>query len=237
MKVKGFLYNVRKVGNLSNMSDQEMLNLAECHLQDNAATWMMDLEEEGKKPESLDELEKMMLAEFVPSDERARARMKLMSLQQKKSIESHITTFQELVAVCKMPISETYLFFFLSLNGKFKEECTKQFPTGEPKSMKEVYNFARTIDRSIQWNPSEVKDGKGKDPKPNVKKVVHKESGSPPKKEDSTVSWGPAKKGERNLYRSKDRCFVCGCTGYKTKTCSCHEKSDENSDKNNDPKE
>lgn len=246
VKVKGFIYNVRKVGALSNMDEAQLLTLAECHLQDNAASWMMRLEESDAKPTTLDQLQTMMVKEFVPSDERSRARMKLLTLQMKKNAESHISHFQDLVQMCNMPLSETYLFFFMSLTGKFKEEFTKKFPTGEPDNMQEVYDFARTIDRSIQWSKSADKGdnpgSSGRNSGFGGKKDVPRtkpNGGRKPNKDDGALSWGPAKKGERNIYRSNDRCFFCGVKGYSTNSCDCKKgsKDDPKSSGSEDPKE
>ena len=135
-----------------------MLALAECHLQANAAAWMMRMEKADTKPTTLDELQNMLIKEFVPPDERSRARMRLLTLQMRqKATEAHIACFQELVEMCSMPLSETYLFFFMSFSGKFKEEFTKKFPTGEPEDRQTVYDFARTIDLSIQWSKTTEK--------------------------------------------------------------------------------
>ena len=256
VKVKGFIYNVRKVGKLSGMTDLELLDLAECHLQSHAATWMMKLEKDKKKPSTLNEMETMMLKEFVPSDERARARMKLMTFKQSKDMETHITRFQELVEVCSMGVTETYLFFFLSLKGKFKEECTKEFPTGEPDEMQVVYDFVRTVDRSLQWNPETESSTRGSNAGGQGSQGPwnsggrggkggkgNKETGNPnndkgnsKKKDDDLESWGPCQRKERSLYRKADRCFHCGFKGYSTKSCGCHKKPSGDSNNESAPK-
>ena len=234
VKVKGFIYNVRKVGALSNMNESQMLALAECHLQSNAAGWMMRMEKANTKPGTLDELQDMLIKEFVPSDERSRARMKLLTLQMKRSTEAHITLFQELVEMCSMPLSEMYLFFFMSLTGKFNEEFTKNFPTGEPQDIQLVYDFARTIDRSLQWGKSSEKgssphvsgsSGSALAQMPYSVKSQNRGNGlnkAPlASKDGNLLSWGPANQGEKNMYRQNDRCFKCGVKGFKSDTCNC----------------
>ena len=74
---------------------------------------MTKLEKVNRKTSSLTELEALTLKEFVSSDERARARMKLMTFKQTKDVDSHIMRFQELVEVCNMGVTEMYLFFIL----------------------------------------------------------------------------------------------------------------------------
>ena len=242
VKVRGFVYNVRKVGALSCMNEAQMLALAECHLQANAAAWMMSMEKADTKPTTLDELQNMLIKEFVPSDERSRARMSLLTLQMRqKATEAHIACFQELVEMCSMPLSETYLFFFMSLSGKFKEEFTKKFPTGEPEDMQTVYDFARTIDRSIQWSKTTEKgspnqsSGSTSSAPPRGTLVlyrgqkegfnVHRSAST--QKDENLLSWGPAKQGEKNMYRRNDRCFSCGGKGFKAGTCACKKNDKE----------
>ncbi|PXF44159.1 hypothetical protein BWQ96_06086 [Gracilariopsis chorda] len=84
-KVKSFFYSIPKYGKLCNYSEHNMLDLAECYLQDRAASWMMRLENENRKPTSLEELQKTMVDEFVPANEKASAPVKLMDLRMKDS--------------------------------------------------------------------------------------------------------------------------------------------------------
>ena len=235
IKVKGFIYNVRKVGALSSMSEPQMLALAECHLQAVAANWMMRLEQTKTKPATLEQLESLMIKEFVPSDERARARMKLITLHMKTSVDAHLTQFQELLHCVNMPLSEVYLFLFLSLPPAFKEELTKKFPTGEPKGMTEVYEFIRTLERSHQWarrfNRPDSFDSFTPLKKPTGTAPRGTSSPAPKLRERSKtkdsnlLSWGPAQKGERNHYRRNDRCFKCGNKGYSKGACDCSGKT------------
>ena len=67
-KAKSFIYSFQKVGALSCMSEQDMLALADCYLNDAAAKWMMHLESSDSKPTSLTSLQSKMMAEFVPAD-------------------------------------------------------------------------------------------------------------------------------------------------------------------------
>lgn len=73
-KVKGFISNVRRVGCLcNNVDESKLLQLAECHLQDRASTWLTRLEDHDEKPVTLAELQAAMIKEFVPSNEKAKA--------------------------------------------------------------------------------------------------------------------------------------------------------------------
>ncbi len=121
-KVRGFIYNVRKTGKLTNLTEEKLVELAECHLQDKAAAWIMRLEQNDAKPTTIDDLQTMMISEFVPHDERARAKARLMNMELKTSIETHIEKFQDLIEICATPISEAYIYFFMSLPAVYKEE-------------------------------------------------------------------------------------------------------------------
>lgn len=82
-KVKSFLYNVKKSAVFSKMSEERTVALAECYFTDIAASWMMRLEEEGRKPQTMAELQAAMIKEFVPPDEKARAKIELMNFKMK----------------------------------------------------------------------------------------------------------------------------------------------------------
>lgn len=84
-RVKSFFYSIKKYGTLCNYSEAKMVALAECHLQDRAASWMLGLERENQKPETLEELRQEMIREFVPTNERAAARVRLMDIKLKDS--------------------------------------------------------------------------------------------------------------------------------------------------------
>ncbi len=118
-------YNVRKVGALSNMPEERMLELDECYLQDKAAAWMMRLEKTNKKLTTITELQECMISEFVPSYEVTRAKHALVKIKYKSNIENHISRFQDYVEICSTPLSEEYLFFFLSLPPKYREKYTR----------------------------------------------------------------------------------------------------------------
>lgn len=56
-----------------------------------------------------------MVKGFVPSNERVRAQLKLMTIKMRSKIDKHIDEFTHLVKVCETPTSETSSFFFTSL--------------------------------------------------------------------------------------------------------------------------
>lgn len=64
----------------NNVDEDKLLQLAECHLQDPASTWITRLEVREEIPATLATLQKAIIKEFVPSNEKARAKLKLMAL-------------------------------------------------------------------------------------------------------------------------------------------------------------
>ncbi len=88
------------------MDDAQTLALAEWHLQEKAAAWIMRLESTALKPVTFADFESAMLTEFVPSDERARAKTRLLRLKINGNtrIEQHITLFQSLLDVANVPL-------------------------------------------------------------------------------------------------------------------------------------
>ena len=99
--------------------------------------------------------------------------------------------------------------------------------------MQAVYDFARTVDRSIQWSKTGGRQdsqstsgsgsGSGVSGRGTDRKNNHDAGGrSSTSKNDSLETWGPAKtKSERSLYRRSDRCFKCGFKGYRAGACNC----------------
>ncbi len=235
VRVKGFFYSIKTVGKLSKMSEENLLALAECHLQDKASRWIMRLEREGKKPITLDELQSEMLKEFVPSDEQTQAKSKLIKLKFKSNMEKHIATFQEYVQICDTPKSEAYLFFFMGLTPKYKEEFIKKYPTEDPSSVQEVYEYARTIDMSVTWGQEE-KDTLTK-PSPTASKNNDNSNLKVKRKallqNKDAVSWGKAKKGEGDIYRKDDRCMKCGKKGWSDKSHPCRKDQVKREDQKN----
>ena len=207
-----------------------MLNLADCYLRDRAATWMMNLEATECKPKKVSDLQEAMSKEFVPADEKARAKTKLMKHKLIRSVESYVSTFRDLVEICRTPRSEAYLFFFTGLSDELKEEFTKKHPTGEPASLQEVYEHARTLEMAMQWNRKSTKHGTDRSNKSGnglapSKKGYKKEGTSKTKtkiRDKDAPYWGPFGDGERNVYRKNARCYDCG--GKYTPSHTCSEK-------------
>lgn len=54
-------------------------------------------------------------------------------------------TFKGLTETLEMPRSEAYRFFLDSFADHYEEEFTKGYPTGDPLSMQNVYDHARTF--------------------------------------------------------------------------------------------
>ncbi len=75
-------------------------------------------------------------------NEKARARIQLMS----KSMEKHIAKFRRSDGDVWYSNGRGVHFLFMSLTDVFKLELLKRFPESNPRSVDEVYEFARTID-------------------------------------------------------------------------------------------
>lgn len=194
-RVKSFVYNLRKTGRLSGYNEWQMIELADCYLQDRAAIWMMGLERDGKKPRTTEELQEAMIREIVSQNELARAKTRLMKLKQTGTMENYISTFRDLVELCETPLSEAYLFFFNRLNDSFKEEFTKLYPTGEPKDFPEVFEHARTLDLARQWTTKSFERtvASGSKKRNLSRNWQNREWKDKPVKDSSNPVWGPAK--------------------------------------------
>lgn len=244
-KVKSFVFNVRKVGQMNKMSEASMVAFADCYLQDRAARWMMRLEDSNEKPSSMSELQDAMIKEFIPPDEKARAKKKLMTLKLLKTVEQYILSFRDLVDICGTPLSESYLFFFTGLPDEYKQEFTKKYPTAEPPDMLEVYEHARTLEMAQQWNskrpgrasdkPSKADDKKGS--RRQGKRDSPAETKNDRTKDKDSLLWGPAEPHERTLYRRSARCYDCGARYSPDHSCDDKEKGKKGSSTENSPKE
>ncbi len=139
------------------MYDSRLLALTECHFEDKAASWMMRLEQSNQKQMNIAALQASMIKEFVPPDEKARAKIKLMNCHMKGSVDKHITYFPDLVEIYGTPLSETYIIFFMILPVSHKEVLKKRFTTEDPEDMLTVNEFVRTVDRARQWTSKDSK--------------------------------------------------------------------------------
>ena len=199
-RVKAFVYNIRKVGQIATMTEPDMLALADCYLQDRAATWILGLEHANKKPKTVSDLQVALIREFVPPDEQARAKAKLMKLKLLKTVDGYINQLRELVDICQTPLSEAYLFFFSGLPDDFKEEFTKKYPTGMADNLQDVYKHARTIEMASQWNIVSAKRKKAHSSRSNDGNSTNtgneKRDRPTPKRSErhldkEALSWGP----------------------------------------------
>lgn len=241
-KFRSFFYSVCKFGALNHYSDEQMLAFAECYLQDRAAFWIMRLEREGNKPTSLDALKKAMIEEFVPANEKAKARVRLMDIKvsQSDDLEDHIAKFEDLITLCDTPVNEAYVYFFNSLPSTYKAKFAEKFPTSQPissigePSIHVAYEYARTLDLSYKLSTAKNEDsGRKQDTSGYRDKRQEREKDSQRSKgkrnekykkewkDDSTVCWGPAQQGEGGIYRKYDRCCVCGLKGWSEPSHPC----------------
>ena len=94
IKVKGVIFSVRRVARLAgNQEEGSSLELAVCQLIEKAASWITRLEAENRMQNSIDDSYKAMMDEFIPANEKIRARIKLISIKKKQSIYQHIEEF------------------------------------------------------------------------------------------------------------------------------------------------
>lgn len=84
-----------------------------------------------------------MVKEFVPSSEKAKAQLKLLTFQIRQKLDKHIEDFRELVEICNTPVHEAYAFFIMSVPQYFKGEMAEEFPESDPDSVYEVFKCAR----------------------------------------------------------------------------------------------
>ena len=94
----------------------------------------MRLESRGEKPTDVDALQMAMLKEFVQSDECARAKVRLMEIKMRSSMDEHVSKFKRLVEITEVPENEEYIFFFMSLPGKYIQKMSEKYPSGMPPS-------------------------------------------------------------------------------------------------------
>lgn len=91
LRVRSFILGIRKVTSLcKNDSETQEVDIAVCLLRDHADLWYARATNDGATFSNLLELEKAMLAGFVPANERAMARVALIQLRYNGSLEKHI---------------------------------------------------------------------------------------------------------------------------------------------------
>lgn len=132
-KINGFICNVRRVGRLSNNNDEsKLVQLAECHLQDRASTWINRFEERSDKPQPLQQLQNAMMRQFVPSNEEAKAQPNLLPFTLRVTLDKHVNDFIEPMEICETPKREARAFLFMSASQYLKGELTKGVPRIRP---------------------------------------------------------------------------------------------------------
>lgn len=252
-KVKSFFYSIHKFGILNKYNDEQLVAFAECYLQDRAASWIMRLETNGTKPTTLEDLKKAMIKEFVPANEKAKARVRLMDIKshQSSDLEEHIAKFEDLVSLCDTPVNEAYIYFLNSLPQVYKAKFTEKFPTSQPvdvtgqPSILTAYECARTLDLSYKMSGKHKEEGlpkqeysqkgkrdhrsrdKGQQRLPNRQNNRRKREW----KDEDAVCWGPAQSGEGGIYRKFDRCCVCGLKGWSNPSHPCRKDNRESKEK------
>ncbi len=146
-----------------------------------------------------------MMHKFVPNNEKTRAISKLWSLKMSGSMDKHISEFLDLINLAEDTDQESYNYFFNSLHGKYKKEFISEYSSTEFPSMQEVFKFARKLDFSDEFDADRA-PSKGSSQKfdksisgqvtPGGNSSVGKFQRSTNAKDPSSVSWGPAGKGE-----------------------------------------
>lgn len=236
-KVKSSIYNVKKAGAFSGISEERLLALAECYFTDSAAVWLMNLEERGEKPASIEALQRSMIKEFVPPHEQARAKVRLMEIKMKGSMDSHVSKFKKLIEITAVLENEEYIFFFMSLPGNFKQNFSEKYPAGVPPQkgcMRAVYDDARNWALALKWSEEDGTDTAKSLPKDKWRSEkpskYHKESQTRKdqkifsSKDNSMESWGHAQSGEKLIYIKAGRCMECGKRGWSDLDHPCRKK-------------
>lgn len=153
--VRGFIFNVKKVAALSNLSRSNMLALAVFHLQGKDATLYMRLEDACKNPMNLRELQITMIGEFVPPDEEANCKVKLLNLQMKGNIGFHFSTFRHLIELSDTSKSKAYEMLLRIQSGDYKKFMTSTSPSGMASDMIPIHEYAHTHERAYHWKPEQ----------------------------------------------------------------------------------
>ncbi len=103
----------------------------------------------------------------------------------------------------------------------------KRFPTGEPSTLSEVYEHARTLELAQEWFLSSQQPSSSTRFAVAAPSSRSKPSGvtqNQKEKDDDLESWGRARKGEGPLYKRKDRCMKCDKKAYSDPNHPCRQK-------------
>lgn len=207
----------------------EMVDVAKCFLKGAASTWINREEAQGTEFSNLDALEKALIEEYVPDNEDAQARSKLMRLQFKSNLlERHISQFRDLIELCGPHPGDAYNYFFMSLPDEYKAELAQRFPKGST-DLKAVYNFVRNLEVAQSWRAPSAQPPRRRSsngfPRTSSRHTGATNSRTTtPQHDPAATSWGPCDKSnalERQRYRSSDRCMACGGEGWSKPTHVC----------------
>ncbi len=108
-------------------SEDTLVQLSACHLQEKAAVWITRVEATTGMPQNLDDLKDAIMQKFVPNNEKARAISKLGSLKMTGSMDNHISDFLDLIDLAEAMDKESYNYLFNRLNGKHKKEVICEY--------------------------------------------------------------------------------------------------------------
>lgn len=115
LKVRSLIYDVRKTGFFTNLAEGQMGASAECRFTDEAAYWVMRLDDCATNPTYIARLQEAMMREFVSPDEGARPKIELMEFETKVHTDNPISKLRTLIEITGTAIKETYIFFFMTL--------------------------------------------------------------------------------------------------------------------------
>lgn len=135
-------------------------------------------------------------------------------------------------------MTEAYIFFFMSLPARYKQDFHRKFPSGSPPpdvDMSDVYEHARTLSVALQWtdekketvNQTKGHYSVGKETRKNDERTnrstdaKNKTTQEKKGKDDSLESWGPKQTGEAWMFIKADRCMDCGKKGWKVEGHPC----------------
>lgn len=226
-KIKGLISNQFRVARSSNnINKDKIVQRADCHLQDREYTWITRIENKGERPYKIEGLKDAMMKEFVLSNEKAKAQLKILSFKMGSNLDKHIENYIDLIETYDTPTRGAYSFVFMSVRQQFKGKISEEFPESDPEDRREVLKCARKYVLAEKWATARQKNNLGKDHQSldcdKAQSGQNKTNES--KKSDRTLydsldGWSPTKEIKGKTYRDKERRYK-----YAENSCSTTSK-------------